>query len=439
MLTAHRFTTLPTKDCQDRLEQALTNRRPIARGEVHRGAVVAIQSALADLNRGYLPSSEIDGFFGTRTYAAVEAFQRDYGLVADGMVAKQTMTQLDSLYGSDAVRQPRGLSVHVGVDRLDVAHYGDAFALNSCVNDSRKMQEIAQIIGYDTVTFENQEATVRNFTGFMRSAIRELYDGDSLLVTFSGHGSQVPDNSAEPEADQMNETLCFFDRMLVDDEFYALLGQFRTGVRVHAVFDSCHSGTVAKMLLTGDQKEYQEKTMQSLSLMATPPEEEHRPISSKSASKAADGDRPAPAEPQKPKDGQATDKEIAALFAELHNDDVPDNSNKKQMDDWQRVYDQNKDLYDAISNVVGPAESQELACSLVTLSACQDVQTTPAGRLYSLFTYNIVKTWNSAYFGSYKQFHGNLVSIAPPDSVPALNIYGTNLASARLYDRPFVF
>src|SRR5688572_11991984 len=95
MLNAHRFTAVPTQDCRDRLDAALANERPIARGEKNRAAVVAIQYALADLSRGYLLAAEVDGFFGPRTQAAVEAFQRDYGLVADGMVGRQTITQLD--------------------------------------------------------------------------------------------------------------------------------------------------------------------------------------------------------------------------------------------------------------------------------------------------------------------------------------------------------
>ena len=37
--------------------------------------------------------AEIDGYYGPRTAQAVEAFQRDYGLIADGMVGKQTLTQ----------------------------------------------------------------------------------------------------------------------------------------------------------------------------------------------------------------------------------------------------------------------------------------------------------------------------------------------------------
>src|SRR3954454_1082759 len=222
MLTAHRFTAVPTQDCRKRLEEALANQRTIARGEPHRGAVTAIQAALADLSGGYLLSVEVDGFFGNRTAAAVEAFQRDYGLVADGIVGRQVMTKLDLIYSGAMIRQAVGRSVHVGVDRVDAGHYGAAFPLASCVNDARKMQEIANGLGYATTTLENEGATVADFTGFMRSAISDLVAGDSLLITFSGHGSQIPNTSDDTEADLLDETLCFHDRMLIDDELFSL-------------------------------------------------------------------------------------------------------------------------------------------------------------------------------------------------------------------------
>lgn len=456
MLTAKRFTTIPTKNCRDRLESALSNDRPIARGEKHRGAVNAIQSALSDLNRGYLFVGEIDGYFGSRTYDAVEAFQRDYGLIADGIVARQTMTQLDSLYSGDTLRQPRGLSIHVGVDKVDAGHYGGEMALSSCVNDARKMREIAENIGYDAVTYENDDATVSNFTGFMRCAISDLYDGDSLLVTFSGHGSQVPNNSADAEADNMDETLCFFDRMLVDDEFYALLTQFREGVRVHAVFDSCHSGTVAKDIdqLTTELEKYKVETEKSLQGKGAPEEvlpdvegasgkkalteEDIQPISTDGISKALDGDKPELAEP--PKTKKDVDDDIAKLFTELYAYEIPVDGNKKQLEKWNRVYEDNKAFYDVIKNVIGNTEDLQLSCSVITLSACQDSQTTPAGRIYSLFTSNIMTAWSSGGFeGSYRQFHRNLVTIGRPDATPAINTYGTNRANARLHDRPFIF
>ena len=108
MLLAHRFTAIPTRNCRMRLEEAQSNAMPIARGESNHSAVTAIQSALADLNRLYLSTAEVDGYFGPRTYAAVEAFQRDYGLAADGIVGRQTLTQLDTLFSSDVVRNPVG-------------------------------------------------------------------------------------------------------------------------------------------------------------------------------------------------------------------------------------------------------------------------------------------------------------------------------------------
>src|SRR5207253_1514204 len=119
----------------------------------------------------------------------------------------------------------------------DPAHYGADFALSSCVNDAHKMREIAESIGYDAIIYENEDATVSNFTSFMRNAISTLIDGDSLLISCSCHGSRLPNNSPDVEDDNLDETLCFYDRMFVDDEFYALLGQFREGVRVHGIFD----------------------------------------------------------------------------------------------------------------------------------------------------------------------------------------------------------
>jgi lysozyme family protein len=458
MLTAHRFTAIPTQDCRNRLESALSNSQPIARGEHHRAAVAAIQSALADLNRGYLLPVEVDGYFGSRTYAAVEAFQRDYGLAADGMVGRQTMLQLDTLYSSDVVRHAIGRSVHIGVNHLDAAHYGADFALGSCVNDARKMQEIAQALGYDAMAFEDTEATVANFTGFMRGAIDDLVSGDSLLITFSGHGSQLPNTSDDNEADLLDETICLYDRMLIDDEFYALLAQLREGVHVHAVFDSCHSATVYKDILTelprtfeDVRNEYRDKNLVALKELTTVAvvtvangaagEEETvsgQPIATDSLSKAVEGERPELADP--PKFTKDLDDELASFFADLEADAVTGKAKAIKQSDSFPIYERNKNLYDAIKNVVGPQEDQHLSCSLVTLSACQDSQTTPAGQVYSLFTYNIVSAWGTDGFaGSYAQFFSRLKNVSPPDSTPEMDTEGPGQGAARLYDRPFVF
>lgn len=72
--------------------------------------------------------------------------------------------------------------------------------------------------------------------------------GDSLVFHYSGHGSQQRNYSGE-EADGFDETLCPLDfetqGMIVDDEINAaLVRPLPPGVRLHALIDACHSGTV---------------------------------------------------------------------------------------------------------------------------------------------------------------------------------------------------
>lgn len=53
--------------------------------------VTAVQTALKDL--GYF-KDKVDGIFGPKTKAAVIAFQKDYGLTADGIAGKNTLKAL---------------------------------------------------------------------------------------------------------------------------------------------------------------------------------------------------------------------------------------------------------------------------------------------------------------------------------------------------------
>ncbi|KAK2360347.1 metacaspase-1 [Trifolium repens] len=72
--------------------------------------------------------------------------------------------------------------------------------------------------------------------------------GDSLVFHYSGHGSQQRNYSGD-EADGFDETICPLDfetqGMIVDDEINAtLVRPLPHGVRLHALIDACHSGTV---------------------------------------------------------------------------------------------------------------------------------------------------------------------------------------------------
>lgn len=457
MLTSHRFTLTVTKDTADRLELAATNERPIARRESHRGAVCAIQSALADLNKGYLHGSDVDGYFGVMTANAVEAFQRDYGLYADGIVGRQTIMQLDGIYGPGVVRAPSGMSVHIGIDKVDTVHYGPGLAtLSSCVNDARAMSSIADQLGYQSLLLENEDGTVGNFTTFMRHAASTLCAGDALLITFSGHGSQITDNGADAEADGLDETMCFFDRMLVDDEFYALLGALPEGVRVICCFDSCHSGTVAKQVdipLGEETEQRRDQHMKSLSAASATFELAQAkavsggvplstvPLSSDQLAKELNGAADRPAGPAVvPADELAeagpAKSETLDLLADLYA--LGTTGPGKVIDMQSGPYDKHTDLYDAVRDAAGPKGLVEVQASVVTLSACDDAQTTPAGLVYSLFTSNILAVWSSGSFsGNYDKFMTALRARSRADATPVLNTYGQSTGGL-VSSRPFV-
>lgn len=81
----------------------------------------------------------------------------------------------------------------------------------------------------------------------MRWLVKDCKPGDSLVFHFSGHGSQQL-NTGGDERDGFDETLCPTDYevsgMIVDNQINAIMVHpLIAGVKLHAIIDSCHSGT----------------------------------------------------------------------------------------------------------------------------------------------------------------------------------------------------
>jgi hypothetical protein len=462
VLTARRFTSRTTASTLERLEAANSNERPIGLRETHRGAVRAIQSALADLNDTYLLQAQVDGNFGPRTAAAVEAFQRDYGLYADGFVGRQTMTQLDVIYSGEVIRTPAGMSLHVGVNTLDTNHYGDKVAeLASCVNDANAMLTLAERLGYTGSVLANKDATVANVTAGLRTAADALFSGDVFLLSFSGHGGQIPNTSSDDEPDGRDETLCLYDRMFVDDELHMLLGEFRAGVRVFLVFDSCHSATAAKGKqlvevlsaavkdvriedLEGSLKQVDADlatvpvTKQPIDSDEPPEVRSAEPLTKEQLDDAlADELNTDDLKPAAAPDLSDQTKEIIELFADLEADAALGPS--KLLLPWETPYKgDNRALYDTVRNIVGPKEMAVLEAKVVSFAACLDAQTTLAGNVLSEFTANLMTVWGDGkYDGDGEQLIARLKQLGSHNgAIPTLLTYGTG-GSALAYERPF--
>ena len=90
--------------------------------------------------------------------------------------------------------------------------------------------------------------TRENLLRAMRWLTEGCGPGDSLVFLFCGHGVQEVDLNGD-EVDGYNEALCpvDFERsgVILDDEINeTVVRPLGRGVKLHAVMDTCHSGTI---------------------------------------------------------------------------------------------------------------------------------------------------------------------------------------------------
>ena len=120
-------------------------------------------------------------------------------------------------------------------------------SLNGCEPDAQNMASIASTRGLSAETLLTASATRNAVLGELGALAGKLKSGDLLVVSYSGHGGQIPDQNGD-EDDGLDETWCLYDGELLDDELHQAWSKFQSGVRILALSDSCHSGTVLKMI-----------------------------------------------------------------------------------------------------------------------------------------------------------------------------------------------
>ncbi|MDX1948489.1 MAG: caspase family protein [Pirellulaceae bacterium] len=142
----------------------------------------------------------------------------------------------------------KSISLHIGLDSVDPDQYeGWNGALAACEFDAKDMLAIARRQKFAAShCLLTKKATSSAVLAAIGTAAEQLAPGGLFLLTYSGHGGQVPDLNAD-ERDGQDETWLLYDRMLVDDELFAQFARFKTGTRILVFSDSCHSGTVTRM------------------------------------------------------------------------------------------------------------------------------------------------------------------------------------------------
>jgi len=159
---------------------------------------------------------------------------------------------------------------------IGINYIGQKAELKGCINDVHKVQEfLIQYVGYPsdpqsmTILTEEQgksQPTKANLIAAFKWLVSNTKAGDSLFLHYSGHGSQVkdPDGDRESGMDDTIVPLDYTKAGQIDSDFLhrALVDGLPKGVRLTAIFDCCHSGTILELPYTyrtdadGNVKQY---------------------------------------------------------------------------------------------------------------------------------------------------------------------------------------
>jgi hypothetical protein len=146
------------------------------------------------------------------------------------------------------------VSIHIGVNDPRSAHAAD---MRQRLEDSEAaawcMAELAHQSGFGSMlVLRGQTATKAAVGAALWNVAQVLGDGDTLLVTFSGHGGRVTDLDGEGLDGGIDESWSLADGELLDDTLCGYWQLFKPGVRIVVVSESCYSGG---MMRTADEEE----------------------------------------------------------------------------------------------------------------------------------------------------------------------------------------
>ncbi|HEX2076139.1 MAG TPA: caspase family protein [Longimicrobium sp.] len=134
---------------------------------------------------------------------------------------------------------PRAVSIHIGVNQ---PRNPDGYPLlKHSESTAGRMAELAGRAGYhSTLVLRGEAATRRAVHQALAGASQALVRGDTLFVSFSGHGAQVRDRDGD-EREGADEAWCLYDGHLLDDKLAGYWRLFERGVRIVVVVESCYS------------------------------------------------------------------------------------------------------------------------------------------------------------------------------------------------------
>lgn len=280
--------------------------------------------------------------------------------------------------------QPGGgkaIALCVGLNGVDKDHYaGWPGTLFGCESDAADMAHIAEKSGFQTTKLLTANATRDAVLKQIRDAAATLKSGGIFMITYSGHGDEIPDPQAPPDDGGMDQTWCLYDGELLDKELYAEWAKFPAGVRILVISDSCHSQGIAKMV----PRDY----VTDLQLRAAP----HGGIESEAVHRLMDAS--------------------GRFNAVTTRDRAPIRVKALPPETSIATYQKEKERYDGIVRSVD-RPTAPIAPWVMSITACKNDQLAGDGASNGIFTGALKKVWDGGAFqGDYIAFHHAVAAAA---------------------------
>lgn len=137
-----------------------------------------------------------------------------------------------------------GRALHIGVPApapLGSQHFA---YLHGVQPDIDTVTQITGASGFEQRVLFGEDATRTAVVTALRTMCAESNAGDVIVITFSGHGTQIP--TADPdEADEHDEVILLADTYLSDNAFAQILERCDPDVDIIMIADACRSRTFA--------------------------------------------------------------------------------------------------------------------------------------------------------------------------------------------------
>ena len=275
-----------------------------------------------------------------------------------------------------------------------------------------------------------RDATLGRVAQHILWASQLLRKGGILFVSYSGHGSQMPDTNGDETDDRRDETWCLYDGQMRDDELYQFWRYFPEGVRILMVSDSCHSGSVARVFERAQEIE------QNLEGDGTP---------------RAPGEA-APVERSLPQAERDTVLERARQIIQQDQQVLQSRDGAASMEDSlslfrgmpeayiDMAYAANQRVYEDIAKIIRAGEGTArnlVPASGLLLAACQDTQVAMDTGTNGLYTSRFRESMSSGTARNYAELLEKITQRMPGSQRPNLFEFGAASSQFLREEKPF--